>query len=172
MSEPKRRRGRFLLGGAVGALLAYFFDPDRGRSRRAQTEDRLMGLLRRGGRRAERIGRRVGAEAYGLRQKAAHRREEDKDLDDVTLAHKVESELFTDPAIPKGRINVNVEEGVVVLRGTAAPEEAESLTNAALRISGVRGVENLLHLPGTPAPNKAAAREASRSSATSRTNQR
>jgi gas vesicle protein len=167
MDKPKRRRRSFLMGGAVGALLAYFLDPDRGRSRRAQTKDRLMGILRRSGRRAERVGRRMGAEAYGLKQKAAHLREEDKDLDDTTLAHKVESELFIDPAIPKGQINVNVEEGVVVLRGTAAPEEAEALTKAALGISGVRGVENLLHLPGTPAPNKAPAREASRSGPTS-----
>jgi NAD-dependent oxidoreductase involved in siderophore biosynthesis len=167
MEKPKGgRKGRFLMGGAVGALLAYFFDPQRGRSRRSQARDRLMGILRRGGRRAERLGRRVGAEAYGMRQKAAHLREDDKDLDDVSLAHKVESELFTDPAIPKGKINVNVEDGVVVLRGTAAPEEAESLTKATLRIPGVRGVENLLHLPGTPAPNKAAAREASRSGST------
>lgn len=166
MDKPRGRRGRFLIGGAVGALLSYFFDPQRGRSRRAQARDRLMGLLRRGGRRAERLGRRVGAEAYGMRQKAAHLREEDKDLDDVTLAHKVESELFTDPAIPKGQINVNVEDGVVVFRGTAAPEEAESLTKATLRIPGVRGVESLLHMPGTPAPNKAAAREASRSGST------
>jgi NAD-dependent oxidoreductase involved in siderophore biosynthesis len=166
MDKPRRKRGRFLMGGAVGALLAYFLDPVRGRSRRAQTKDRLMGLLRRGGRRAERFGRRLGAEAYGMKQKATHLREEEKDLDDATLAHKVESELFTDPAMPKGQINVNVEEGVVVLRGTAAPEEAESLTKATLRIPGVRGVENLLHLPGTPAPNKAAAREASRSKST------
>jgi hypothetical protein len=166
MDRPRRRRGSFLLGGALGAFVQYFLDPDRGRARRAQTKDRVMGLLRRGGRRAERVGRRVGAEAYGMKQKAWHSREEEKDLDDVTLAHKVASELFTDPALPKGQINVNVEEGVVVLRGTADPEQAERLTKSTLRIPGVRGVENLLHLPGTPAPNKAPAREASRSNST------
>jgi hypothetical protein len=34
------------------------------------------------------------------------------------------------------------------------PEEIDSLVSAAEAVDGVRGVENLLHLPGTPAPTK------------------
>jgi hypothetical protein len=36
-----------------------------------------------------------------------HRHEPLKDYDDVTLAHKVESLLYRDPSVPKGRLNVD-----------------------------------------------------------------
>jgi osmotically-inducible protein OsmY len=157
----RRLSKSLVVSWAIGAAVEYFMDPVRGKSRRAQAKDRAMSLLRHGARRAERLGRRVGAEVHGFRQRAAHLRQEDKDLDDATLANKVRSELFNDPAVSKAQINVNVEEGVVVLRGTADPAQAEALAKAALALPGVRGVENLLHLPGTPAPNKAPSREAS-----------
>lgn len=35
------------------------------------------------------------------------------EYDDATLAQKVMSELFRDPHVPKGAINVNPENGVV-----------------------------------------------------------
>jgi uncharacterized protein YunC (DUF1805 family) len=163
MARPTRTKKRSIVfAGALGAALAYLFDPDRGRARRARTRDQFMGLTRRAGKRVGRLGRRIGSEAYGLRQRAAHWSKEPKELDDTTLAHKVESEIFRNPDIPKGQIVVNVEEGVVVLRGALPPEQAEAVASMAANIPGVRGVENLLHLPGTPAPNKAPAREASK----------
>jgi uncharacterized protein YunC (DUF1805 family) len=169
MARPNRTKKRSILfAGAIGAALAYLFDPDRGKARRARTRDRFMGMTRRIGKRLGRLGRRVGSEAYGLKQKAAYSGREPKELDDTTLAHKVESEIFRNPDIPKGQIVVNVEEGVVVLRGALAPEHAEAVAAMAAAVPGVRGVENLLHLPGTPAPNKASAREASKTSGKTR----
>lgn len=74
--------------------------------------------------------------------------------DDATLAHRVETELFCDPDIPKGQINVNAEHGVVVLRGEVErPEQIAAIEKKVWKIAGVRTVENLLHLPGTPAPS-------------------
>jgi osmotically-inducible protein OsmY len=50
---------------------------------------------------------------------------------------------------------VNVEDGVVYLRGELDdPEAAERLREAASNVDGVRGVESLLHGPGEPAPTK------------------
>ena len=140
----------FPLFAAVGAGLAYFFDPQAGRRRRKTTLDRTAGFFRHGGRRAERAGRTVASEAYGLKQKATHRREEAKpEPDDTTLARKVESEIFRDPDLPKGQINVNAESGVVYLRGEVArPELIADLEHAARKVQGVREVENFLHLPG------------------------
>ena len=67
----------------------------------------------------------------------------------------METELFRDADVPKGDINVNAENGVVYLRGQVADEGlAETLGKSALKIQGVREVENLLHTPGTPAPTK------------------
>jgi osmotically-inducible protein OsmY len=74
-------------------------------------------------------------------------------LDDATLAHKVETELFRDPDVPKGKININAEDGVVVLRGQVPhPEDIDKIEQKVRHIPGVHGVENLLHLPHTPPP--------------------
>jgi osmotically-inducible protein OsmY len=140
---------------ALGAALAYFFDPQNGRRRRNVTRDRVLAFFRRGARKTERAGRAVAAEAHGLKQKATHLREEQKDFDDVTLARKVETELFRPADAPKGSVNVNVENGVVYLRGEVQqPDMIEDLEKRAGKVQGVREVENLLHLPKTPAPTK------------------
>ena len=90
-----------------------------------------------------------------MKQKATHLREEPKDFDDVTLARKVETEIFRPEDAPKGSVNVNVENGVVYLRGEVErPELIDDLVGRARSVQGVREVENLLHLPGTPAPTK------------------
>ena len=75
--------------------------------------------------------------------------------DDVTLARKVESEIFRGAEAPKGDVLVNAEHGVVFLRGQVqTDEEIKSLEQATLAVDGVKGVETLLHTPGTPAPMK------------------
>jgi hypothetical protein len=141
------------LGALVGAALAYFFDAQNGRRRRAMLRDRSTAFMRQGGRSAARAGRAVGAEAYGVSQKVQHLKEEPKDFDDATLAQKVQSEIFRDADVPKGQINVNAEDGIVVLRGEVErPEMIEELVERTRKVQGVRDVENLLHLPGTAAP--------------------
>jgi osmotically-inducible protein OsmY len=136
---------------ALGAALAYFFDPDNGRRRRKVTADRLTGLSRRHGKRLARAG---ASQARGLKQKATHRRDEEKPQpDDVTLARKVESEIFRDADVPKGKIDVNAENGKVVLRGEAdSAEMIEQLVGSARNVQGVQDVESLLHTPGERAP--------------------
>jgi hypothetical protein len=78
-----------------------------------------------------------------------------KDLDDVALARKVETIIFRDDAVPKGQIDVNCADGVVWLRGEAAtPDMIKALELQTAAIPEVRLVENLLHLPKTPAPTR------------------
>ena len=121
---------RFVLGGAVGAALAYFFDPDNGRKRRKEAIKRTAKAFRQTGRKGR--------------------------TDDVTLARMVESEIFRDAEVPAAQINVNVENGVVYLRGELEqPDLIEDLGAQARKVQGVRAVENLLHVPGEEAPTKA-----------------
>jgi osmotically-inducible protein OsmY len=143
-----------MIGAAIGAALTWFFDPQNGARRRNMTRDRILAFFRQGGRKAERAGRGVAASAYGVKQKATHLKEEKKPQpDDVTLARKVETEIFRDADVPKGEINVNAENGKVVLRGEVAdPTMIEDLEKAARKVKGVREVENLLHPAGSPAP--------------------
>jgi osmotically-inducible protein OsmY len=73
--------------------------------------------------------------------------------DDQTLVDRVESEIFRDRGEVKGKVNINAEEGVVVLRGQLDSQDLiDDLVNAVREVDGVRNVENLLHLPGTEAP--------------------
>jgi hypothetical protein len=135
---------------ALGAALVYFFDPDNGKRRRMVAIDRLGGFLRRQSRKSGAVSKR----ANKLKQKATHLREEPKPQpDDVTLARKVESEIFRDAEVPKGKINVNAEDGKVVLRGEVdSPELIEELVGKARKVQGVQDVQSLLHTPGEPAP--------------------
>ena len=145
--------GVLALGAAIGAAFAFFFDPQSGRRRRTMTRDRALGLVRGAGRRGEQVGRAAAAETYGMAQKATHVRETPKEYDDVTLARKVETEIFRDADAPKGKIDVNVVDGVVELRGEAdTPEMIDDLVAKTRKVQGVRDVENLLHLPNAPAP--------------------
>lgn len=79
-----------------------------------------------------------------------------KDLDDATLTRKVESIVFRGQDAPKASVDVNVVDGVVWLRGQVKrPDQVRALEAAVAAIPEVRGVENLLHLPKTPAPTRA-----------------
>lgn len=135
---------------ALGAALVYFFDPENGKRRRKVTADRLAGFLRRQSRKTGGLTQR----AHALKQKATHLREEPKPQpDDVTLARKVESEIFRDADVPKGKINVNAESGKVVLRGEVESSELiEELVGKTRKVQGVQDVESLLHTPGEQAP--------------------
>jgi osmotically-inducible protein OsmY len=121
---------RKLLGlVAVGAALTYFFHPSEGARRRAYAKNRLVGLANQA---------KVSTE-----RTRAH-------PDDATLAHKVETELFRDPDVPKGKININAENGKVVLRGEVdQPELIADLEERTRNIHGVHTVENLLHTPAS-----------------------
>jgi hypothetical protein len=160
MNEHEGTKRRVVLAAAgAGAAIAYFFDPQLGRTRRTRARDRLGASFRRAARQLGRMGRRMGARGYGAWMRATHPTEQAKDMDDATLAHKVESEVLR--AVPEG-IAINVEDGIVVLRGEVdSPERMSELARVVLRVPGVSGVENLLHLPREPAPNKASALEAS-----------
>jgi hyperosmotically inducible periplasmic protein len=91
-------------------------------------------------------------------QRAARQRkssQQPKPLDDVTITRKVESEIFRGSKVNKGKISVNTADGVVWLRGEAKnPEQIKELEAKAAAIPEVKRVENLLHLPKTPAPTR------------------
>jgi hyperosmotically inducible protein len=139
---------------ALGALLQYFLDPGAGRRRRHTARDRIISRLRRGERGAVTRARRAESRTVGaIRRSLNARRAPKVPPDDVALAHKVETELFRRARVPKGQIDVNAEDGAVFLRGVVERhEEIARVEAVAETITGVRRVENLLHLPGTPAP--------------------
>jgi hypothetical protein len=145
---------RFLFSAAIGAAAAYFLDPDNGRDRRTLAARRLQAFRSRSagsGRHASRVASYFG----GTRQFMGRFSTPDSsDPNDPTLVQKVETEVFRDPEIPKGQININAEDGMVVLRGQLDdPDQILRVEESVRAIPGVEGVENLLHLPDTPAPH-------------------
>jgi osmotically-inducible protein OsmY len=155
-----RSRLPILAGAAAGAAAAYFFDPERGHARRTQFVDWSGARLRRGWKALNQLGARTGANAAAFPQRMVSLRSGPRPADDLTLRDRVESEVFRSADVPKGQINLDVESGVVTIRGQVdSALQIASVEKAVLKVPGVEGVENLLHVDGTPAPNTARARK-------------
>jgi osmotically-inducible protein OsmY len=150
----------FISGAAAGAVAAWFLDPNEGNRRRSVAQDKARKYARKGASEAERKVRYAGGAVKGAAVEAAPvggRADAGERLDDAGLKAKVESEIFRDDDAPKGRVSVNVEDGVVYLRGEVpAPEQITKLTEAARNVEGVSDVKNLLHGPGEPVPTEPA----------------
>ena len=155
------RKGlRWVVPASLGAATAYFFDPDRGRARRAQTKDRADAALRRRRREQERqenyargvaAGEAARASGLGVPTPA----------DDIVVAQTVKQRLAGVPADIE-HVTVEVVDGVATLRGQVVGDDAKSTIEAAVcEAPGVREGRSFLHLPGVAAPNKASAVRAS-----------
>ena len=136
----------YMIGGAAaGAAAVFFLDPQKGRTRRTEVAQRSGAVVRRVRRTAERQAAYAASQANAVKEKAAHLQVEDQNPTPERLKARVESELFRDPDIPKGDINVNVERDAVVLRGRVGDERThERVVSAARRIQGVEHVEDLI----------------------------
>ena len=142
-----------LLGAAAGAVASFLLDPARGKARRARVRDQGMAMIRRLGRRAEQFGNRVRSDVEGkLAAARAARSPEARVIDDATLTDRVRSIVFRDASTPKGDLNVNVERGIVVVRGEVPNETTRKRILAEVAaVEGVWSVHDLTHLPGEEA---------------------
>lgn len=150
MARPIRAAALMSVGGVVAALA----DPVSGARRRHMLRDRSLAAARHLRTRGERsvrgaLHRRIG-EVRGWQ--AAHR-PGDASVDDPTLADRVRSEAFRGLSVTPHEANVGVVDGIVTLRGQLADHaEIDRLVARVREVPGVRGVENLLHTAGEPAP--------------------
>jgi osmotically-inducible protein OsmY len=142
---------KILFGAAIGAAAAWFLDPNDGTRRRNVVRDKTMKYAQRGREEAARKATYAGTAVKGKVTSAAPGtgvEPAEERLNDPALKAKVESEIFRDPEVPKGRVSVSVEEGVVSLRGELEDQATiDALRDAAAKVDGVRGVESLLHTP-------------------------
>jgi osmotically-inducible protein OsmY len=150
------------MGGLTGAAIAHFFDPDLGRGRRTRLRDQGLAAVRRLGDRAQARARYRAHQAEGELRERFQPGPQHPFPDDRTLEQRIQSEVFGDPDVPKDRLALDVVDGEAVLRGELDSEaEMRALVQRVSEVAGVRRVQNLLHLPGQPAPNKEEALEAS-----------
>lgn len=147
---------RWFSGVAVGALAAFWLDPQHGKRRRRTARDRVRGKAHRLERRASRSARRAQGTVHGAVHKvwSLARSRERGEIDDVTLARMAESALARDPRTSKARLSIHAEYGVLVLHGEAATAGAiDDIVQVCSAVEGVREVRSLLHLPGQPVPS-------------------
>ncbi len=89
--------------------------------------------------------RKVADTAKGAAHGAKSAVTPERSYDDVTLARKVESEIFRPADAPKDKVSVSVADGVVELRGELDDQkQVEELGKSAKSVEGVKDVRNLL----------------------------
>jgi osmotically-inducible protein OsmY len=147
----------FLAGAATGAAAAYFLDPAGGARRRNETREQALSTVKSTAADVAGTAKHAGSRAQGAVRSASPSIPGTggggEPENDVTLARKVETEIFRSDDAPKGDVSVNAENGVVFLRGVVADQAwIDRLGAEAEGVDGVKAVRNLLHLPGTPAP--------------------
>ncbi|HEX7044454.1 MAG TPA: SRPBCC family protein [Burkholderiales bacterium] len=137
-----------LASAVLGAVLMYYFDPSRGRYRRALVRDRLVhaahklqaGLdaaLRDMRNRIEGLG--ASLRTYFVPMPAS----------DPVLAERVHAKIGRLVSHP-GSIEVTAHEGVVTLSGPILAEEVQRLIAGALEVPGVSGVVDRLEVYASP----------------------
>lgn len=147
------RLATFAIGAASGAAAAHFLDPDHGRRRRTTLRDQAVSKARRGASSAQSQASYTAGRAKGAASSVTPSPTRLEDADDVTLARKVETEIFREPEAPKGDVSVDVQGGIAYLRGAVEDDRwADKLASEARHVDGIRGVESLLHPPDEPAP--------------------
>ena len=148
--------------GAVGlgAALMYFFDPDRGKRRRALVRDKVEAAGNKASDYAEKMGRDIRNRAYGMaaETKALFQHEE---VTDEVLADRVRAKLGR-YHVHTGAIEVRANDGVVTLTGPILADELPTILRATRFVRGVKAVDNQLAvyangentpaLPGEPEP--------------------
>lgn len=147
-----------LLG--AGAALGYLFDPDRGRSRRARVRDQGLSKARHVAREANRRSRYAEGRLEGASARAggAGRYSPESDVDLREHIRQVLAEMEVETT----DVTVDVVDGVATLRGQVrTPDQIRAVQAKVASVPGVRRTESYLHLPQTPAPNKAEAIDAS-----------
>ena len=138
----------------IGAGTAFLLDPRQGRRRRHLLRDRSLAVVRRGSRLGVRKARFAGGHARGavaLSRRVLATRE--RATDDATLVQRIRSEAFRDSGVSTRDVDVRVEDGVAILRGSVVGRKAaDGLVTRTAKVSGIRDVAATLRVTsGDPA---------------------
>jgi hypothetical protein len=130
-------------GASLGAGLMYFFDPDRGRRRRALTRDKGHRWSRKARRFARSTMRDAQNRAIGMGASAKSWVQPDAPVPDHVLVERIRAKLGLFARHPSA-IDVHVADGVVTLTGPVLDDEFDGISNAVARIPGVTQIFNRL----------------------------
>ena len=137
---------RTLRGLVLGAAMAYLFDPQNGRGRRAKLVDRSGRFVRRLGRFTARRSRYAKGQLQGL---AAPLQQDDEPraIDDGTVLQRIRSEALRDVGVSTTDVDVTVADGVASLRGEVASASlVDDLVDRVRLVPGVRDVDAMIRV--------------------------
>lgn len=128
---------------AAGAIAMYMLDPARGRRRRAVLRDKTIHYAKAAKDRFGKTARYTRAKATGLISETRSMLHGDDHASDPQVRERVRSALGRVVSHPHS-IEVEVERGVVTLRGPILAHEIKPLITTTLRVKGVERVINRL----------------------------
>ncbi len=118
----------------------YFLDPAGGRRRRASVRDNAAGITSDIGDALDTTGRNIADELRGLAASARARFKREP-VSDGVLAERVRSKLGRNISHP-GEVEVEVLNGIIVLRGPVLKEEVDRLISCVSSVAGVKEVRS------------------------------
>lgn len=132
----------------LGAGLMYLFDPEKGRSRRSLTFDKLRKTGRQGSRKITATGRDLGHRAKGLAATGKQRFEKEQ-VPDGRLVERVRAEMGHHVSNAHA-LTVSAMNGRITLSGPVLQSEVDELLSAVSSVPGVREVESRLEVGEQP----------------------
>lgn len=143
MTERDPQLGKWLGTAALGALVMYMLDPDRGRSRRARSGQKLLGMTKRTGTALDRAMRDIGNRVSGLQARMVHMGErQSAHTDDQILVERVRSALGRSVSNPHS-ISISAQSGRVSVGGPILASEKQQLLDVVRAVPGVSEVSDL-----------------------------
>jgi osmotically-inducible protein OsmY len=137
----------FAKGAIVGSAIAYLFDPESGRGRRARLRDQAAATARRARDRAGKLSRHGGNLLEGRIHEATASVDAGGFTDDVTVADRIRSEVLGRRDLEAGGLLVDVTDGVAHLRGRFDDAaRLERVIDLTAKVHGVREVDNLVEV--------------------------
>ncbi len=131
-----------LKAAAVGAGAMYFFDPQRGRRRRAQVRDAALRFTNELRQMADITRRDLANRMQGFKSQAQTLLSSDKEpASDDQLTARIRSHLGRVSSHPHA-IQVEVHDGRVTLRGPVLSDESQQVFEAVAAVRGVQHVDN------------------------------
>jgi hypothetical protein len=138
----------FAIGFAAGLGAYFLLDPRRGAARRAMMRDRAASGLRDAAESALRKARWAQDRARGVAHEVRARAREEHVADDV-LVERVRAQIGR-PVSHPGALDVQAQDGTVVLSGNILRREVDDLISRVGKIRGVRQVESRLTVHDQP----------------------
>lgn len=133
-----------LEGIAIGAAIMYFYDPDRGRSRRCTLRDQTNAQVRKKRQAIDVMTRDLQNRAQGVQHMAKARFHHEPVQDDV-LVERIRAELGRH-VTHTSSIVVTADNGHVTLSGPVLANEVQELVRLVRWTPGVKSVDNNLDL--------------------------